>query len=95
MHIPDGYLGPQTYVPLFGVSAAFWGAGLKKMKAQLSAKAADGTPLYAPYPLSIALPAMVGEHAILYGLVDGLVTALLVKTFVKNVAGMVFAMKEA
>ena len=25
MHIPDGYLGPQTYLPLYGVSIGFWG----------------------------------------------------------------------
>ena len=38
MHIPDGYLGPQTYVPLYGVSLAFWSVALKKMKKELSAK---------------------------------------------------------
>ncbi len=226
MHIPDGYLGPQTYLPLFGVSAAFIGAGLKKMKKELSIKqvpylsmaaafsflimmfnvpipggttghavggaliaillgpwtavvavsvvliiqafvfgdggitaigancfnmaivlpfasywifklvngnskdgrrlyisaflsgylglviaavfagvefgiqpliahAADGTPLYAPYPISIALPAMVGEHLLVFGIVEGLVTAMLVKYFLKHESGIVFAMKEA
>jgi cobalt/nickel transport system permease protein len=226
MHIPDGYLGPQTYVPLFGVSAGFWAVALKKIKKELSvkqvpylsmsaafsflimmfnipipggttghavgasiiaillgpwtaviavsialiiqaivfgdggitaigancfnmavvqpfvsywifklisggsrggarmyaagflsgyvglavaatitgiefgiqpmiAKAADGAPLYAPYPLSVAVPAMAVEHLILFGLVEGLVTALLVKYFVKNEAETVFAFKEA
>jgi cobalt/nickel transport system permease protein len=42
MHIPDGYLSPQTYVPLFGVSLVFWGIGLKKIKQELSSK-------YVPY----------------------------------------------
>ena len=225
MHIPDGYLGPQTYVPLFGVSAALVGVGLKKMKDQLSSRqvpylsmaaafsflimmfnvpipggttghavggaliaillgpwtavvavsvvliiqafvfgdggitplgancfnmaivlpfasywifklvngnakdgarlyissflsgylglviasifagvefgiqsliahTANGAPLYAPYPLSIALPAMAVEHLMVFGIVEGLVTALLVKYFVKNEAGLVFAMTE-
>jgi len=226
MHIPDGYLGPQTYVPLYGVSIGFWAVALKKIKKELSAKqvpylsmaaafsflimmfnvpipggttghavggaiiaillgpwtaviavsvaliiqaivfgdggitaigancfnmaivlpfvsywvfklingesrngarmysaaflsgyiglvvaatltgiefgiqpmiatAADGTPLYAPYPLAIAVPAMAVEHLILFGLVEGMVTALLVKSFVKNDAETVFALREA
>lgn len=40
----------------------------------LLAHAADGTPLYAPYPLSITLPAVVGGH-LLAGFVEALVTA--------------------
>ena len=38
MHIPDGYLSPQTYIPLYGVSAAFWAVALKKIKKELSHK---------------------------------------------------------
>ena len=38
MHIPDGYLGPQTYLPLFGVSFAFWSIALKKWKKELATK---------------------------------------------------------
>ncbi len=38
MHIPDGYLGPQTYAPLYGVSLAFWSVALRKMKKELQAK---------------------------------------------------------
>jgi cobalt/nickel transport system permease protein len=40
--------------------------------------AADGTPLYAPYPLSVAIPAMVVPHALIASVVEGLVTALVV-----------------
>ncbi|MBI5696881.1 MAG: cobalt transporter CbiM [Nitrospirae bacterium] len=225
MHIPDGYLGPQTYVPLFGASAAFWAVGLRKLKKQLHVKqvpylsmaaafsflvmmfnvpipggttghavgaaiiaillgpwtaviavsvvliiqavvfgdggitaigancfnmavvmpfvsywvfkllngraasgkrlfvsaflsgyvglvvaavitgvefgiqpmiasAPDGTPLYAPYPLSIALPVMAVEHLLLFGLIEGLVTALLINYFMKNDPGAVFALSE-
>jgi cobalt/nickel transport system permease protein len=59
------------------------------------ATAADGAPLYAPYPLAVAVPAMAVEHLILFGLVEGLVTALLVKSFVKNESEAVFALREA
>jgi cobalt/nickel transport system permease protein len=38
MHIPDGYLSPQTYIPLYGASAIFWVIGVKKLKKELSAK---------------------------------------------------------
>jgi cobalt/nickel transport system permease protein len=39
-------------------------------------KAADGTPLYAPYPLSIALPAMVIPHLLVAAVIEGMVTTL-------------------
>ena len=41
-------------------------------------KAADGTPLYAPYPLSVSLPAMLVPHMLVASVVEGLVTALIV-----------------
>jgi cobalt/nickel transport system permease protein len=40
--------------------------------------AADGTPLYAPYPLSVAVPAMVIPHLLVASLVEGGLTALVV-----------------
>jgi cobalt/nickel transport system permease protein len=36
----------------------------------------EGVPLYAPYPLSVAIPAMVFPHALVASVVEGLVTAL-------------------
>lgn len=42
----------------------------------LIARAADGTPLYAPYPLSIAVPVMAAEHLLLFGILEGIATAL-------------------
>lgn len=38
MHIPDGYLGPQTYIPLLGTSIVFISLALKKIKRQLSTR---------------------------------------------------------
>jgi cobalt/nickel transport system permease protein len=40
--------------------------------------AADGSPLYAPYDLGIAIPAMMIGHIIIAGPVEGIVTALIV-----------------
>jgi cobalt/nickel transport system permease protein len=40
--------------------------------------AADGTPLYAPYPLSVSIPAMVIPHALIASVVEALATGLVV-----------------
>jgi cobalt/nickel transport system permease protein len=47
-------------------------------------KSATGQPLYSPFPLRIALPAMALEHLLLFGIVEALVTALVLKYFQKN-----------
>lgn len=222
MHIPDGYLSPQTYIPLFGVSLVCWSVALKKLKKELStrqvpylamaavfsflimmfnipipggttghavgagiiavllgpwtaviavsvvliiqalvfgdggitaigancfnlavampfvawwvfrlikgsstaparlsvaaffsgyvsltvsailvavqlgiqpviAHAADGRPLYAPYPLSVAIPVMALEHLLLFSIVEGTVTVLLFKYFLKNEPELILA----
>ncbi len=225
MHIPDGYLSPQSYVPLYGAAAAFWAIALKKVKKELSfknipylgiaaafsflimmfnipipggttghavgagiiaivlgpwtaviavsvvliiqalifgdggvtaigancfnmavvmpfvsywtfklvkgkaaggvrlsaasflsgylglnaaaivtavqfgiqpiiASSRDGKPLYAPYPLEIAVPAMALEHILLFGIVEGIITVLLIKYLMKNDSEIIYAMKE-
>jgi cobalt/nickel transport system permease protein len=38
--------------------------------------AADGSPLYAPYPLAISIPAMLVPHMLVASVVEGLLTAL-------------------
>jgi cobalt/nickel transport system permease protein len=223
MHIPDGYLGPQTYVPLYGVSVAFWAIAQNKLKKQLPLKhvpylamaaafsfllqmfnipipggttghavgasiiaillgpwtavlavsvvliiqaiafgdggitaigancfnmavvmpfvsywvfrlikgkleggvrfafaaflsgyigllvaalftavelgiqpliaaGADGRPLYAPYPLSIAVPAMALEHLFPFGIAEGLITMLLLKYFLKHEHDLMYSL---
>jgi cobalt/nickel transport system permease protein len=225
MHIPDGYLSPQTYIPLYGVSMAFWGVALKKIKMEVSAKhvpylamaaafsfliqmfnipipggttghavgagiialllgpwtaviavsvvliiqafvfgdggitaigancfnmaivmpfvafrtfkiikgpsqsgvrfttaaflsgyigltaaalcaafmfgiqpviasGPDGMPLYAPYPLSIAIPIMAIEHLLLFSIVEGVMTVALLKYFLKNESTLIYAIRE-
>ncbi len=39
---------------------------------------ADGRALYAPYPLRVAVPAMMLEHMLLFGVAEGLMTGLVV-----------------
>jgi cobalt/nickel transport system permease protein len=47
-------------------------------------KSATGQPLYSPFPLRIAVPAMALEHLLLFGIVEAIVTALVLKYFQKN-----------
>ena len=55
---------------------------------------ANGKPLYAPYPLSVAVPAMALEHMMLFGIVEGLVTVLVLMYFLKNDRENVYALKD-
>jgi cobalt/nickel transport system permease protein len=45
----------------------------------LIAAAPDGRPLYAPYSLAMALPAMALPHLLLFGIVEGVATALIIR----------------
>jgi cobalt/nickel transport system permease protein len=60
-----------------GLTMAALFAGIEFGLQPLLFKSADGAPLYAPYPLAIAIPAMVIPHALTASLVEGLLTALI------------------
>src|SRR5262245_57917516 len=44
MHIPDGYLSPQTYLPLLGIMLPLWAKASRVMKTTLRAR---HVPLFA------------------------------------------------
>ncbi len=60
----------------------------------LIASSADGKALYCPYGLSIAIPAMAIEHLLIFGIVEGIITALIVKYFLKNEPGLIYALRK-
>jgi cobalt/nickel transport system permease protein len=60
-----------------GISAAAGVAGVEFGLQPLIASSATGKPLYAPYPLSIAVPAMLLSHLFVFGIIEGLITAFL------------------
>jgi len=96
----DANSGARFYVAAFlagwiGLSVAAVVAGFEFGIQPIIASAPDGKPLYAPYPLSIAVPVMALEHLLLFGIVEGMVTALILKYFVKNESELVYATKEA
>ena len=47
-------------------------------------KTAGGQALYCPYGLKVALPAMIGEHLLVFGWVEAIVTALVIKYLKKQ-----------
>ncbi|MBF0337421.1 MAG: cobalt transporter CbiM [Nitrospirae bacterium] len=84
----SGYVGLSVAAALTGVEF-----GIQP----LIASGPDGRPLYAPYPLLVALPVMVLEHMFLFGVVEGVVTVLLLKYLIRHDSGLVYALtvKEA
>jgi cobalt/nickel transport system permease protein len=60
----------------------------------LIASSSDGRALYCPYDLKIAVPAMALEHMLLFGIVEGLITALIVRYFLRNEPGLIYAFRK-
>jgi cobalt/nickel transport system permease protein len=50
----------------------------------LIAKGSDGRPLYFPYPLEVALPAVAIQHLLIFGVIEATLTALIVAYFQKS-----------
>jgi cobalt/nickel transport system permease protein len=51
---------------------------------------ANGLPLYMPYPLSVAMPAMILEHVLGFGFVEAIVTALIFAYIQKTDTSILF-----
>jgi len=47
----------------------------------LLARGADGRSLYFPYPLEVTIPVMALQHLLLFGIIEAVITALLVIYF--------------
>jgi cobalt/nickel transport system permease protein len=60
----------------------------------LIASTPDGKALYCPYDLSIAIPAMAIEHLLLFGIVEGIITAIIVNYFLRNEPGLIYAFRK-
>ncbi len=61
-----------------GLTVAAFFAGVEFGIQPLLFHSANGTPLYAPYPLSVAIPAMVIPHLLVASVIEGLLSALVV-----------------
>jgi cobalt/nickel transport system permease protein len=58
------------------------------------ASSSDGKALYCPYDLKIAVPAMAIEHMLLFGIIEGLITVIIVRYFLKNEPGLIYALRK-
>lgn len=77
-----------------GVTVAAFLAGVEFGIQPLLFKAADGSPLYAPYPLSVSVPAMVIPHMLVVSVVEGLLTALVVAYLLRTNASILETAKQ-
>jgi cobalt/nickel transport system permease protein len=59
-------------------------AGIEFGIQPMIASGADGNPLYSPYPLKVAVPAMALEHLLVFGFVEAIVTLFIFRYFIKN-----------
>lgn len=88
--------GARLYAAAFlagyiGLTAAALLTGLELGIQPLIAMGADGRPLYAPYPLKVAVPVMAVEHLAVFSVIEGLVTALIFRYFMKEEPAFVHA----
>ncbi len=69
MHIPDGYLGPQTYLPAWGVMAPLWSLASSRLRRTLALRQLPMTALAAAFTFvvmmfNVPLPGGTSGHAV-------------------------------
>jgi len=69
MHIPDGYLGPQTYGPAFAAMTVLWAAGVARLKRTLRLREVPTLALGAAFSFvimmfNVPIPAGTSGHAV-------------------------------
>lgn len=67
-----------------GINVAAFLAGVEFGIQPLLHHTADGQALYCPYGLKVAVSAMAGEHLLIFGWVEAIVTALVIKYLQKQ-----------
>ena len=77
-----------------GVTVGAFFAGVEFGLQPLLFKSADGSPLYAPYPLAVSIPAMVIPHALVASVVEGLLTLLVLAYLQRSNIGVLEAAEK-
>ncbi len=77
-----------------GVTIGAFLAGVEFGIQPLLFKTAGGAPLYAPYPLSVSIPAMVIPHALVASVVEGVLTALIIAYLQRSNVGVLEAAEK-
>ena len=73
-----------------GINIAALCAGIEFGLQPLLCHTANGQALYCPYGLNVAVPAMLGEHMLVFGWVEVIVTALVIKYLQKKSPEMIY-----
>ncbi|MGE5708452.1 MAG: energy-coupling factor ABC transporter permease, partial [Bacteroidota bacterium] len=86
MHIPDGYLSPQTTLPTFALMASFWGVGLRRLRSSLRLRQIPLLALGAAFSFvlmmfNIPIPGGTTGHA-----VGGVLVAILLGPWAASIA---------
>ncbi len=58
------------------------------------ASSPTGQALYCPYGMGVAIPVMAAGHLLLFGIVEGAITSLIISYFFKNEPGLIYAFRE-
>jgi len=98
LHIPDGYLSPQTYAPLLGASLTAWAVGLRKIKRELSAKQVPYLSMAAAFSFlimmfNVPIPGGTTGHAVggaMIAILLGPWTAVIAVSVVLIIQALVF-----
>ena len=78
-----------------GITMAAFFAGLEFGLQPLLFKSANGSPLYAPYPLSVSIPAMVIPHALIASVAEALLTVLVISYLRRSNSAMLEAAEQS
>ncbi len=76
-----------------GICSAAILAGLEFGIQPMIAHSPQGVPLYAPYPIKVALPVMALQHLLFFGIIEGLITALLFAYIRKSEPDLPYALR--
>lgn len=73
MHIPDGFLSPQTYLPAYAACAGLWAVGMNRLRARLDEESLPWLAVltalsFALMMLALPLPGGTTAHAAGIGL---------------------------
>ena len=91
-HAPSGskrQIFAAAIAAYIGLNAAAFTAAVEFGIQPLLFTAPDGTPLYCPYGLEVAIPAMMLAHLTVAGFVEGTVTAVALKFITRQAAGRI------
>ena len=78
-----------------GINAAALCAGIEFGLQPLLHHTVDGRALYCPYGLNVTVPVMLGEHMLIFGWVEVIITALVIKYLQKQDASLLGPIEEA